>query len=66
MAVKLVLRNKDYEVKPGMTLRDSILKAGLNPASLLATRDGELITEEEILHDGEVIRLMAVISGGAT
>ncbi len=65
MSVRLILRNKEYEVKPGMTLRDSILKAGLNPASVLATRDEELITEEVILQDGEVIRLMAVISGGA-
>jgi sulfur carrier protein ThiS len=65
MPVKLVLRGKEYEVKPGMTLRHSLLKVEINPVSVLATRQGELITEEEILHEGEVIKLVAVVSGGA-
>ena len=64
MAVKLVLRDKVYEVKPGMALRDSLLKIGLLPEATLAIRQGELITEEEILVDGDVIKLVAVISGG--
>jgi sulfur carrier protein ThiS len=65
MAVKLVLRDKEYQVKPGMALRDSLLKIGLLPEATLAIRQGELITEEEILVDGDVIKLVAVISGGA-
>jgi sulfur carrier protein ThiS len=65
MPVKLVLRGKEYEVKPGMTLRHSLLKVEINPVSVLATRQGELITEEEILHEGDVIKLVAVVSGGA-
>jgi sulfur carrier protein ThiS len=65
MPVKLILRGKEYEVKPGMTLRHSLLKIELNPVSVLATRQGELITEEEILHEGDVIKLVAVVSGGA-
>jgi sulfur carrier protein ThiS len=64
MAVKLVLRDKEYQVKPGMALRDSLLKIGLLPEATLAIRQGELITEEEILVDGDVIKLVAVISGG--
>ena len=65
MAVKLVLRDKEYEVKPGMALRDSLFKIGLLPEATLAIRQGELITEEEILVDGDMIKLVAVISGGA-
>jgi sulfur carrier protein ThiS len=64
MPVKLILRGKEYEVKPGMTLRHSLLKIELNPVSVLATRQGELITEEEILHEGDVVKLVAVVSGG--
>lgn len=64
MAVKLILRNKEYEVKPGMTLRDSLLKIDILPESVLATRNGEMITDDEILREGESIRLIAVISGG--
>jgi sulfur carrier protein ThiS len=65
MPVKLILRGKEYEVKPGMTLRHSLLKIEVNPVSFLATRQGELITEEEILQEGDVIKLVAVVSGGS-
>jgi len=64
MSVKLILRKEEYEVKPGMTLRHSLLKANLQPEAILATRNGQMITEEEILEDGDVIKLVAVISGG--
>lgn len=62
--VKIVLRNQEYEVKGGMTLRDALAKLGINRESVLATRDGTLITDDEILRPGETIRLVAVISGG--
>jgi sulfur carrier protein ThiS len=65
MAVKLILRGKEYEVKPGMTLRHSLLKIDLQPEAVLATRMGQMITEDEILKDGETIKLIAVISGGS-
>jgi len=34
------------------------------PESVIATRDGEMITDDEILRSGDVIKLIAVISGG--
>lgn len=64
MAVILALRGKEYQVKPGMCLRDSLLKIGVLPESILATRNGEMITDEEILRDGDEVKLIAVISGG--
>ena len=64
MAVKLVLRDKEYEIKPGMTLLSSLQKIGILPESVIASRGGELILEDEILKDGEVVKLIAVISGG--
>ena len=64
MPVKLILRNKEYEVKAGMALLDALKKCENIPESVIATREGELITEDEILKDGEVIKLVAVISGG--
>ena len=64
MSVTLVLRDHEIEVKPGMTLLSSLEKAGILPESVIATRQGELILEDEILKNGDVIRLIAVISGG--
>jgi sulfur carrier protein len=63
--VKLILRNKEYEVKPGMTLLSALQKIDIVPESVIATRDGEMILEDEILRDGDVIKLIAVISGGS-
>ena len=65
MSVKLILREKEYEVRPGMTLLSALQKNNIVPESVIATRAGEMILEDEILKDGDVIKLIAVISGGA-
>jgi len=65
MTVKLVLRDKEYEVKPGMTLLDSLKKINMLSESVIATLDGEMILDDEILKDGSVVKLIAVISGGS-
>ena len=62
--VKLVLRNKEYEVKPGMTLLSALQKINVVPEAVIATREGEMILDDEILRDGDTIKLIAVISGG--
>jgi thiamine biosynthesis protein ThiS len=62
--VKLVLRNQEYEVRPGMTLLDALKKNNILPEGVICTLDGELITEDEILKDGDVIKLVSAISGG--
>ncbi len=62
--VRLILRNKEYEVKPGMTLLSALQKINVVPESVIATRGGEMILEDEILMEGDVVKLIAVISGG--
>ncbi len=64
MSAKLVLRDKEYEVRAGMTLLDALKKSNIVPESVIATRDGEMILEDEILKNGDIIKLIAVISGG--
>ena len=62
--VKLVFRNQEYEVRPGMTLLDALKKNNILSEGVLCTRDGELIVEDEILKDSDVIKLISAISGG--
>jgi sulfur carrier protein ThiS len=62
--VKLVYRDKQWQLASGMTVRDAILKCGLNPEQVLAVRGGQLINEATLLQDGDEIKLVAVISGG--
>ncbi|OGO15735.1 MAG: hypothetical protein A2Y93_11165 [Chloroflexi bacterium RBG_13_68_17] len=64
MSVRLSLRDQHYEVRAGMTVRDALRQVGLQPEAVLATRQGELLTDDEILREGDEIRLVAVISGG--
>jgi sulfur carrier protein ThiS len=64
MAVRITLRDKEFTLHPGMTVRNALKQVGIQPESVIPTRDGELITDDEILKDGEHIRLIAVISGG--
>jgi sulfur carrier protein len=64
--VKLILRDKEYQVKPGMTLLSALQKIDILPEAVIATRDGEMILEDEILKDGDVVKLVAVISGGSS
>jgi sulfur carrier protein ThiS len=62
--VTLTYRRQTFTVKPGMTVRAAMLKCDLNPETTLATRDGELITDEVLLRPGDQIKLIATISGG--
>ena len=62
--VKVVFRDKTWEVKAGSTVRHVIETAGLNPESILAVRDGKLVNDATLIQDGDTIKLVAVISGG--
>ncbi|MBL8076525.1 MAG: MoaD/ThiS family protein [Anaerolineales bacterium] len=62
---KLILRNKEFEVHAGMTLLSALKKINIVPESVIATKNGEMILEDEILKDGDVIKLIMVISGGS-
>jgi sulfur carrier protein ThiS len=62
--IKLKYRKQEWELDGKYTLRKAIEQVGLNPEAVLAVRDGELITEDTRLRDGDEVRLVAVISGG--
>ena len=64
MTAKFIFRNKEYETKHGMTVRKALQKLNIEPDSVLASRNGELITDDEIIHENVVIMLVPVISGG--
>ena len=60
----LILRDKQYQVPAGITVKKALRQVGIPAESVLPTREGELITEDERLRPGDVIKLVAVISGG--
>ena len=64
MPAKIILRKKEYEIRHGMTIRSALLRMDIQPESVLPTRAGELVSEEESIKDGDVITLVRGISGG--
>ncbi|MDD5466419.1 MAG: MoaD/ThiS family protein [Anaerolineales bacterium] len=60
----LILRDKEYEVRSGMTIGHALEKIGVNRESVIPTRNGEMVTDDEILEEEDIIKLIAVISGG--
>jgi sulfur carrier protein ThiS len=63
---EMILRGKTYTIPSGMTIRAALQKVGLTPDTVLPTRDGELLTDDELVREGDRIRLVAVISGGGS
>lgn len=61
---KIIYRDDEWEVPTNITVRNAIKKWGINPETVLATRDGKLITEDVHLKADDVVKLVAVISGG--
>lgn len=65
MPAEMILRDQTYPIASGMTIRHALEKIGVNPDTVLPTRNGELLTDDELVREGDRIRLVAVISGGA-
>jgi len=65
MPAEMILRDQLYPIPSGMTIRHALEKIGVNPDTVLPTRNGELLTDDELVREGDHIRLIAVISGGA-
>jgi sulfur carrier protein ThiS len=62
--MKVIYRDKTWELRGGMTVRDAIRKVGLDPEAVLALRNGVLVNEETILEEDDELKLVAVVSGG--
>lgn len=60
----IVYDGKEYAVKARSQLNSALRKLDIIPDSVLATRNGELITEDTALQVGDVIKLINIISGG--
>jgi sulfur carrier protein ThiS len=63
--IQIRYRNQIYEVGAGLTLVEALERLGIDPESVLAIREGEMIGGACRLEAGDEVRLVAVISGGA-
>lgn len=62
--MKIIYRDKTWELPGKITIRDAIKKIGLDPQAVLALREGRLVTDDVVVGPDETIMLIAVVSGG--
>ncbi len=62
--MRIVHRDKEWELEGRMTVRQAIEKVGLIPETVLAVRDGKLLTEDTVLEPDDEVKLISVVSGG--
>lgn len=64
MPAKITYRDQTYEVEEGISVKEALIKIGLEPQLYLAVRDGRLVTEDQTLKPDDKIKLVAIVSGG--
>jgi len=62
--MKIIYRDREWELHGRRRVRDAIKEIGLIPQTVLAVRDGKLLTEDVLLDKDDEVKLVAVISGG--
>lgn len=64
MPVILILRKQEFQLEGTLMVKDALKKLDLSPESHLVVRDGNLLTENDVLRNGETVKIIAAISGG--
>jgi sulfur carrier protein ThiS len=62
--MKIVYRDREWELRGGMTARAAVKKLELDPEAILVIRNGKLVTDDTLLEGADEVKLIAVISGG--
>ena len=65
MSIVFTLRNEKLEIEAqNIQVNKALEELGLSPQAYLVLRNGEILTDRELIRDGEEIKLVSVISGG--
>jgi sulfur carrier protein ThiS len=65
MPIILVLRKKEFQIEEkSIQVKMALRQLNLSPEAHLVVRDGVLLNENEWLKDGEMVKIVPVISGG--
>ena len=62
--MRILYRDREWKLEGKRRVREAIEEVGLNPQTVLAVRDGKLLTEDVVLEEDDDLQLVAVISGG--
>ncbi len=62
--ITLLIRKQVYEFPAPLSVKEALERLGLTPETHLVLREGILLEQEDQLRDGDVVKLIASISGG--
>lgn len=62
--IQVRYREQIFELEASLALLEALERLGIEPETVLAIRDGEMISGEYVLAEGDEIRLVGVIAGG--
>lgn len=66
MPIRVLYRGKEIEVEgEKIKAKDLLKKLGLSPLSSLVVKNGEVISEEDYVEEGDEVRVVNAISGGS-
>lgn len=66
MTIRLILRKKEFQIEEkSVQVKRAFQQLNLSPEAHLMVRDGQLLNENDILRDGDEVKIVAVISGGS-
>ncbi len=66
MPLKVLYRGREIELPDKrLKAKELLKKLGLSPLSSLVVKNGEVISEEDYVEEGDNIRVINAISGGA-
>lgn len=65
MPIKVLYRGKEIELpERRLKAKELLRKLGLSPLSSIVVKNGEVVSEEEYVEEGDNIRVINAISGG--
>ena len=66
MSIEVLYRGKIISIpEKEIKVEELLRRLGLSPASSLVVKNGEVVTEREVLKEGDNIRVVNAISGGS-
>jgi len=62
--VRIIFRDRQYTAESGITVRRLLRDLGISLQGVIVIRNDDLLTEDEVLREGDVITIVSAISGG--
>ena len=57
-------KTKAVALREGALVKDLLSELGVNPVTVIVSRNNELMVDDDELNDGDSIKILSVISGG--